>query len=72
MAIDAFRLPYRMKIYTKINLATWLTIINFMKLNSSHFFELPSYKLSLKDYNRSKDMRILNLVNLPIVKFKFQ
>ena len=64
--------PYRMKIYTKINLATWLTVVNFMKLSISQlFFEFLVYKLSLKDLKRSKDIRILNLVNLPLAKFEF-
>ena len=30
-------LPYRMKIYTEFNLATWLRLVKFMELNISEY-----------------------------------
>ena len=30
-------IPYRMKIYTEVNLATWLRLVNFTELNISEF-----------------------------------
>ena len=33
-------LPYRMKIYTEINLATWLRLVKLMELNISKIWSL--------------------------------
>ena len=30
-------IPYRMKIYTEFNLATWLRLVKFMEINISEF-----------------------------------